>query len=132
MVFHGQRHTTGTLVKDVSKIYNRRSKSHCINSKDCLNKKLHREYLGSTRYSNGYSHCEFFIFILRGKIIILLNKVLPAVGEYRAIRSELEPDLKGTLTLDVTEGWVKLQVGLKGAGVEELNFHGLGRTVEKY
>jgi hypothetical protein len=131
MVLHGHCETGTTLVEDIPEIYQRWRKSDSINRKHCEYVELDGQYLVGTDYFNGYFHSELFVFVLGRRLLVLLDQVLLAVREDGAVGAELQPDVEGSLALDVTQSRVELQVLLEAAGEEELQLHGLGTSVMK-
>jgi hypothetical protein len=79
MVFHCHSETRSALVEDISEINQRRSEGNCIHSEDSEDVELNREYLICSNNFNGDFHSEFFIFIFRRSLIVLLYQIFLAV-----------------------------------------------------
>jgi hypothetical protein len=131
VVLHSHCETGSALVEDISEIYQRRSESHCINSENCENVEFNRENLVCSDDLYGNFHCKFLIFIFWRSLIVLFYQVFLAVREDSAVWSELKPNVKCSLSLDVAESGVEFQVLLETSGEEELQLHGLSTSVMK-
>jgi hypothetical protein len=131
MVLHSHCETGSALVEDISEIYQRRGKGHCIDSENCENVEFNRENLVCTDDLYGNFHCEFLIFIFWRCLIVLFYQVFLAVREDSAVGSELKPNIESSLALNVAESGVEFQVLLETSGEEELQLHGLSASVMK-
>jgi hypothetical protein len=131
MVLHSHCETGSALVEDISEIYQRRGKGHCIDSENCENVEFNRENLVCTDDLYGNFHCKFLIFIFWRGLIVLFYQVFLAVREDSAVGSELKPNVECALALYVAESGVEFQVLLETSGEEELQLHGLSASVMK-
>lgn len=129
MILHNDGSLGCTLVEHIPKIYQRRSKSDGIYREAAKNVEFDWKDLICTHNFNWNSHGKVLKFILWRNSLILSDQVLLACLKNGSIRSELQPDLKMTFTLNVTESRIELKILFEIFWEEQLNLHGVLRSV---
>lgn len=131
MIFHGHTDRGSIFIVDVTKIDLLRVESDSVYRKAAQNTELNRQYLIGTHNFNRNPHRELLMRVSWRHFIIFLNQELVTSGKYRSIRFKLQPYGKTTITLNVSQSWIELQVWLEILGEEQLNLHRIRRPVEK-
>jgi len=114
VVLHFNKGGGTASVEQRAKVRYLRLESHCVHRKHTSNIKLDREDLVSACYLDGDKHGVFIVWVQRRAFVVrLVHEVFGTVGKNGAVGLKFEPDFKGTISLDVAQSGVELQIGLE-------------------